>query len=91
VPDLNDIRELVRKKLRAAADAATLMRLKENAKHYQREGDRLSLISDIPRFSILPDGYGVQTWATILFVDLRNSSDRAERHGPRTTYLLSPA
>jgi class 3 adenylate cyclase len=89
--DLNDIRQFVRKKLKAANDAANQMSLKEGVVRYHREGYRLSLVADIPRFSVLGNGFGAKTWAVVLFVDLRNSSRRADLHGARATYLTMHA
>jgi len=48
---------------------------------------RANLISDIPRFDRLKVGTGVDAWAVILFVDLRNSSRRADEYGAKATYL----
>jgi class 3 adenylate cyclase len=44
-------------------------------------------IAEIPRFAAMQVGYGQTAFAAILFVDMRDSSKRAEELGPRQTYL----
>jgi adenylate cyclase len=88
---LDEIRAFVRGKLKTADEAARLMCLNEGAHQYSRKSYQLSLVADLPAYSILPDGYGAQAWAVILFVDLRNSSRRAEQFGVKATYLTMQA
>lgn len=44
-------------------------------------------VADDPRYNLLDDGWGQAAFAVILSVDLRNSTYRAVRHGPKATYL----
>jgi adenylate cyclase len=44
-------------------------------------------VADDPRYDFLTHGYGVAAFAVVLAVDLRNSTNRAAKHGPEATYL----
>lgn len=80
----DEFQAFVARNLQIAEEAAGIIKLSENKAYYSREAQ---LVADIPRFASMKVGFGVQAWAAILFVDLRNSSARAEEHGARTTYL----
>lgn len=84
--NLDELQAFVAQQLRTADEAATIIQLSENLQRYAKAAEVQS-IANVPRFSRLSVGYGVETWAVVLFVDLRNSSHRAEKHGARATYL----
>lgn len=50
-------------------------------------GGKKASLNLVPRFETLLPYYGVASWATVLFLDLRGSTQRAVEHGPKNTYL----
>jgi adenylate cyclase len=52
---------------------------------------RESMIARIPEFRELPLGTARRVWAAVLFMDMRDSSSRALRVGPRDTYVTMHA
>lgn len=86
---LESVRRFAQAKLAVATDGAQHVAFAEekSLKYAKVREHRLSLIADIPRFGALDVGYGVDAWAALLFVDLRNSSKRAEAYGAKATYL----
>jgi class 3 adenylate cyclase len=89
IDTLPAVRRFAQLKLDIASEAATHVSFAENKSYDLSKGaeHRRRLIGDIPRFRELDVGYGVDAWLTILFVDLRSSSWRAEVHGAKATYL----
>ena len=90
VAQFQDIFDLVQQSVDQATEAADTIKLGE-CKHYARGKVELSLLADVPRYSRLPQFYGVKAWAAILSVDLRKSSQRALRIGARNTYITMHA
>lgn len=50
-----------------------------------------AMVKDLPRFRQFSLGDGASAWGAILFVDLRNSTKRAQTVGPKKTYLTMHA
>lgn len=67
-----------------AVEACDVMNLSEGVNQYGRKGMSVSTLPISLRLGL---GWGFQTWAVILSVDMVGSSRRAERIGPRDTYV----
>lgn len=92
ITTLQDVRDFVRNRLDVAnrvAESAGLERrtLTASVEMYNKSFS-LNEHIQIPE---MPLGFGTKAWAAILFVDLRNSSKRAEKYGERDTYLTMHA
>jgi adenylate cyclase len=69
-----------------AKEIATALRLSANQRSI-KEAREAELLADLPGFADLPNRYGLTAWAAILSVDLRDSSERALKLGPKPTYV----
>jgi len=82
---VEELRQVVLSSLRKAEEAAIEMRLDEGGKVAK------SMVKDLPRFRTFTLGSGATAWGAILFVDLRESTKRALKIGPKKTYLTMHA
>lgn len=53
----------------------------------ERAESKALFMANLPRFAAMPHTYGYSGWAAVLSVDLRGSSRRAVRIGPRDTFI----
>lgn len=79
----NAVRDLALECCDNAVKACDVMMLSEGVQ-YGRKGMSVSTLPISRRLGL---GWGFQTWAVILSVDMVGSSRRAERIGPRATYI----
>jgi class 3 adenylate cyclase len=77
---------LVAENLAAAAKAADEAGLAKFAESYGR-----GMVADIPKCRRLRLRSAEKAWSAVLFVDMRGSTERAKRIGPRNTFLTMHA
>jgi len=82
----SDVVLLVVENLAAAAKAADEAGLAKFAESYER-----GMVADIPRYRRLRLRSAEKAWSAVLFVDMRGSTERAKRIGPRNTFLTMHA
>lgn len=88
LPDLTDVFEFAREKLRIAREASETIRFSMEIQESIRNA-RTKSLSRIPKFEAFKEGYGTAAMTAVLFVDLRRSTHRAVEHGPKKTYLVT--
>lgn len=89
---VEELRRLVDENLRGADQAAIQMRLDAlEGRSAGHEKIAKGMVKDLPRFRSFALGGGASAWAAVLFVDLRNSTNRAKSIGARKTYLTMHA
>ena len=81
---IDDLRAGIAARLSIANQVATDIKLSAKSAELIENAES---IAEISRFNCLRMGFGCKVWAAVLFVDLRNSSRRADDFGPRDTYL----
>lgn len=85
---LSSIQTFANSCLDQAAQAAKNITFSEEVMRYSAKAASLSAV---PKFESLPTYFGEARWVTVLFVDLRGSTQRAVEHGPKSTYITMHA
>jgi Adenylate cyclase, family 3 (some proteins contain HAMP domain) len=85
--DKDEILDFARGQAAMASLAADEAGIVENLEKYARKQLSGAMIGDVPSFTKIKVGYAAKAWASILFVDMRKSSQRALKFGPRTTFI----
>src|SRR5579859_1612288 len=85
--DINEIARLVVRNIASASRVADAIQL--NTRNFSAK--TATMVADMPAYRKLPLGYATKTWAATLFVDLRDSTERAMRIGARDTLITMQA
>jgi class 3 adenylate cyclase len=84
----NQIAAIVLKNMQRALETADRIRLLEEVRKYAAAR---GMVSDIPRYSRLRLTSAEKAWAAVLFMDMRDSTARAQEVGPRATFVTMHA
>ena len=93
VVSLRDVRAFVHRRITHAVETAQRINLTENRRERKQlsRDVRAATIEDIPRFRRIDVGFAAKAWAAVLFVDMRESSSRAQVLGPFATFVTMHA